>query len=95
MFGVIGEQVKIKSASICNADGICSGQETIQNCPQDCVKSEQAVDKINIINAKIIIAIVAIAIIIAIVIVAYWFLVRKSSKTKTANDEKEENSQDL
>ena len=94
-FAVINAPAKIKSASICNADGKCVTPETAQNCPQDCLKSEQAVDKINAINIKIIIAIIAIAIIIAIMTAAYWFLMRKSSKTKTANDEKEENSRDL
>ena len=77
MFGVIGEQVEIKSASICNADGKCSNQENEQNCPQDCVKIEQTVNKINVINIKIIVAVGAIIIIIAIMIAVYWFLVKK------------------
>ena len=78
MFGVIGEQVKIKSTSICNADGICASPENIQNCPQDCVKTEQSVDKTNVINIKIIIAIIAIIIIIVIMVAVYWFFIRKN-----------------
>ncbi|MEA2064894.1 MAG: hypothetical protein U9O66_01175 [Patescibacteria group bacterium] len=74
MFGIIGEQVKIKSASICNADGVCSGQENEQNCPQDCVKVKQTIDKSNL---KIIILIIAVVIIIGIIIAVYWFLARK------------------
>ena len=85
MFGVIGGQVEIKSASICNADGICASPENIQNCPQDCVKTEQAIDKTNVINIKIIIAIIAIVIIIAIMIAAYWFLVRKKENSIDSN----------
>ena len=74
MFGIIGEQVEIKSASICNADGICSNQETAQNCPQDCVKVEQTTDKNNL---KTIILIIAVVAVISIIIVAYWFLARR------------------
>ncbi|MCK5320268.1 hypothetical protein KAJ61_02680 [Candidatus Parcubacteria bacterium] len=80
MFGVIATPAKIKSASICNVDGKCSGQETAQNCPQDCVKVEQAIDKINVINIKIIILIIAIIIIIAIMITVYWFLIKRGKE---------------
>ena len=93
-FAVINAPAQIKSVSICNQDGICASPENIQNCPQDCVKTEQAIDKTNVINIKIIIAIIAIVIIIAIMIAAYWFLVRKSSRAKIAEDNKEDNQID-
>jgi len=86
MFGVIGEQVEIKSASVCNVDGICSGQENEQNCPQDCVKVEQTTDKINL---KTIILIIVVVVIISIIIAAYWFLVRKSSSDNGMGVKKE------
>lgn len=35
-FGVIEEGIKIKKASVCKVDGVCSNDEDYQNCPQDC-----------------------------------------------------------
>jgi hypothetical protein len=39
-FGVIEEEPDIPYAGVCNADGICSGEEDYQNCPQDCLPPE-------------------------------------------------------
>src|SRR3989339_133515 len=36
-FAVIAAPAKIKSASVCQVDNKCTGKETEQNCPQDCV----------------------------------------------------------
>ena len=35
-FGVIEKETPIKSASLCNGNGICDNNENSQNCPQDC-----------------------------------------------------------
>jgi len=39
-FGVIEEDPVIKSASECNANGICDINENYQNCPQDCLSEK-------------------------------------------------------
>lgn len=74
---VLEGEIKVNDQRVCNADGICSGQENKQNCPQDCVKTEQTTKKIDI---KIIIAIIAIAIIMVIIIAAYYFLVKRGKE---------------
>lgn len=35
-FAVINSPAKIESSSVCKVDAKCSGDETLQNCPQDC-----------------------------------------------------------
>jgi len=35
-FAVIESAAHIESESVCNSDGLCRGNETVQNCPQDC-----------------------------------------------------------
>ncbi len=37
-FAVLDAPVEIKSSLVCNANGKCEGEETAQNCPQDCLK---------------------------------------------------------
>ena len=37
-FGVITRNAVIQDVSVCNVDGVCSGEENYQNCPQDCAK---------------------------------------------------------
>ncbi|MBA3047915.1 hypothetical protein KKC83_05100 [Patescibacteria group bacterium] len=72
-FAVIGAPAKIKSASVCSADGVCVSPETVQNCPQDCVQA-----KAKIISAKIIIFIASALVIILIMAAAYYFLIRRT-----------------
>ncbi len=85
MFGVIGEEPKIKSVVVCNIDGICSGEENEQNCPQDCVKTEKVQKEVNpntkTFNLQIIFFIIFIALIILIMVLAYVFLIRKKPKS--------------
>jgi len=40
MFGVIEKITEIKTVSVCNADGVCSGGENSNNCPQDCPRKD-------------------------------------------------------
>ena len=42
-FAYIEKAAEIPSASICNEDGKCAGQENEQNCPQDCLKKKSNV----------------------------------------------------
>jgi len=70
---VLEGEIKVNNKRICNADGICSNQETAQNCPQDCVKAQQTINKINL---KIIISIIVIAVVMGIMILAYLFLIK-------------------
>lgn len=76
-FAVIDAPAQIKSASVCNIDGKCIVPENEQNCPQDCVKGNQATDN----NFKTVILIIAILIIIAIAIIIYY-LIRKKKQEK-------------
>ena len=41
-FAVIAKSADIRSVSVCNVDGRCSGEENNQNCPQDCELGEGA-----------------------------------------------------
>jgi len=46
-FGVIEKAVQIKDASVCEVDGVCEGDETYKNCPQDCgQETAKLVDKV-------------------------------------------------
>jgi len=48
-FGVIKQDAVIESVSVCAVDGVCSGKEDYQNCPQDCErpKSKSSADTLN------------------------------------------------
>ncbi len=70
MFAVIAAPMQIKSSSICNIDGECILPETVQNCPQDCVKTDN-------MDTKLII----IAIIMGIMILAVFNRIRIRNKS--------------
>src|SRR3989339_743261 len=52
-FAVIAAPVKIKSASVCQVDNKCTGKETEQNCPQDCVIENIIFPWLNILDFTI------------------------------------------
>ncbi len=76
-FAVIAQPVKINSASLCDGNGQCSGQENIQNCPQDCyVKYKSLVTYLT--DIKIISLIIIAILVLAAILAAYYFLIRKN-----------------
>lgn len=38
-FAILNAAPEIKSASMCNGNGKCEGEENTQNCPQDCLSN--------------------------------------------------------
>lgn len=72
LFSVIESDVEILSASVCNADGICTDKENIQNCPQDCkakalIAAEPETEKPIGRDMIIVIAIIIVAVIVIVV----------------------------
>ena len=84
MFGVIGERVEIQSASICNADGKCLGNENAQNCPQDCLAKAEDNGIVAGIDYKMILVILIIVISI-IMIIIYFVIKNRNNRNQFDN----------
>ena len=63
-FAVIEKEAEIQLASVCNANGVCDGNENSQNCPQDCPVSKKTSKFLIFIYVLVIVLIIIIAIII-------------------------------
>jgi len=72
-FAYIEKPAEIPSASICNEDGKCTGQENEQNCPQDCLKKKSNV---------ILVLLVVIVILTVLGFVGWRRLKRKNKKRR-------------
>lgn len=91
-FGILeSEPVKITDASKCNGDGVCSGEENYENCPQDCEPTGELTNQTQNGTEQagmdwMLIAIIALALIIAAVIVialVAFFIMKRRKKPET------------
>ena len=72
-FAVIKKEAEIKLVQICNANNICEEpRENKQNCPQDCVKKEIKVKKMEISFDKYYLIPIVI-----LIIIGYWLYKKK------------------
>lgn len=71
----------IEKNELCNVDGECSGQETKQNCPQDCLDSKAQPQMSTVISTRIIVLLFLALVIIIAMIASYFYFIKPKNNS--------------
>ncbi|MEA3449631.1 MAG: hypothetical protein U9Q85_01480 [Patescibacteria group bacterium] len=78
---VLAGEIKVNDQRICKIDGICSGQENEQNCPQDCLDSKAQPQMSTVISTRIIVLLFLALVIIIAMIASYFYFIKPKNNS--------------